>query len=234
MGLVAWAEQTIPSGIAALLIALMPMWLAIFGLVLLGERLPRAGVIGIAVGVVGVAILAWPTAGVDDLDPAGLLALLISPICWSLGSIYAARRAVLPAPALFATGLEMVAGGLALLVAGAVVGELATFDVAAVSAESWGGLLYLLFVGSLVGYTTFAWLLTVAPLSRVATYAYVNPVVAVILGALILGEPLSPRTLVASVVIVAAVVLIVTARSRVQPAGAMAKPGPIEIEASAA
>ncbi|HEY6571162.1 MAG TPA: EamA family transporter, partial [Candidatus Limnocylindrales bacterium] len=234
MGLVAWAEQTIPSGIAALLIALMPMWLAIFGLVLLGERLPRAGVIGIAVGVVGVAILAWPTAGVDDLDPAGLLALLISPICWSLGSIYAARRAVLPAPALFATGLEMVAGGLALLIAGAVVGELATFDVAAVSAESWGGLLYLLFVGSLVGYTTFAWLLTVAPLSRVATYAYVNPVVAVILGALILGEPLSPRTLVASVVIIAAVVLIVTARSRVQPAVATAKPGPIEIEASAA
>ena len=164
MGLVAWAEQTIPSGIAALLIALMPMWLAIFGLALLGERLPRAGVIGIAVGVVGVAILAWPTAGVDDLDPAGLLALLISPICWALGSIYAARRAVLPAPALFATGLEMVAGGLALLIAGAVVGELATFDVAAVSAESWGGLLYLLFVGSLVGYTTFAWLLTVAPL----------------------------------------------------------------------
>ena len=230
MGLVAWAEQTIPSGITALLIALMPMWLAIFGLAILGERLPRAGVIGIAVGVVGVGILAWPTAGVDDLDPAGLAALLISPICWALGSIYAARRAVLPAPALFATGLEMVAGGLALLLASVVSGELATFDVAAVSTASWGGLLYLLFVGSLVGYTTFAWLLTVAPLSRVATYAYVNPVVAVILGALILGEPLSPRTLVASVVIVAAVVLIVTARSRVQPAASAVPAGPIEIE----
>ena len=230
MGLVAWAEQTIPSGIAALLIALMPMWLAIFGLVFLGERLPRAGVIGIAVGVVGVAILAWPTAGVDDLDPAGLLALLVSPVCWALGAIYAARRAVLPAPALFASGLEMIAGGLVLLVASAVTGELATFDPAAVSTESWVGVLYLLLVGSLVGYTTFAWLVQVAPLPRVATYAYVNPVVAVILGAIVLQEPLSPRTWVASVVIIAAVVLIVTARARVQPAAASIEPEPVELD----
>jgi drug/metabolite transporter (DMT)-like permease len=230
MGLVAWAEQTIPSGIAALLIALMPMWLAIFGLVFLGERLPRAGVIGIAVGVVGVAILAWPTAGVDDLDPAGLLALLVSPVCWALGAIYAARRAVLPAPALFASGLEMIAGGLVLLVASAVTGELATFDPAAVSTESWVGILYLLLVGSLVGYTTFAWLVQVAPLPRVATYAYVNPVVAVILGAIVLQEPLSPRTWVASVVIIAAVVLIVTARARVQPAAASIEPGPVKLD----
>jgi drug/metabolite transporter (DMT)-like permease len=215
MGLVAWGEQTIPSGIAALLVALMPMWLAIFGLAFFGERLPRAGVVGIAVGLLGVAILAWPTAGVDDLDPAGLLALLVSPVLWALGSIYAARRAVLPAPALFATGAEMVAGGIALLIASALTGELASFDVAAVSPQSWAGLLYLLVIGSLVGYTTFAWLLTVAPLPRVATYAYVNPVVAVVLGAIILQEPLTPRTIVASVVIIAAVVLIVTARGRV-------------------
>ncbi|HEY4189092.1 MAG TPA: EamA family transporter, partial [Candidatus Limnocylindrales bacterium] len=202
MGLVAWAEQTIPSGIAALLVALMPMWLAIFGLALFSERLPRGGVLGIAVGVVGVAILAWPAAGVDALDPAGLLALLIAPILWALGSIYAARRAVLPAPALFATGVEMIAGGFALLLASALTGELASFNPATVSTESWVGVLYLLFVGSLVGYTTFAWLLTVAPLPRVATYAYVNPVVAVILGAIILQEPLTPRTIVASIVIV--------------------------------
>jgi drug/metabolite transporter (DMT)-like permease len=224
MGLVAWAELTVPTGIAALLIALMPMWLAIFGLVFLGERLPRAGVVGIAVGVVGVAILAWPTSGVDDLDPAGLLALLVSPIFWSLGSIYAARRAVLPSPALFASGLEMIAGGLVLLVAGAITGELATFDPATVSTASWVGIAYLLLVGSLVGYTTFAWLVQVAPLPRVATYAYVNPVVAVILGAIVLQEPLSPRTWVASVVIIAAVVLIVTARARVRPAAASIEP----------
>ncbi len=224
MGLVAWAEQTIPTGIAALLIALMPMWLAIFGLVFLGERLPRAGIVGIAVGVVGVAILAWPTSGVDALDPAGLLALLVSPIFWALGSIYAARRAVLPSPALFASGVEMIAGGLILLIASAITGELLTFDPAAVSTASWLGVLYLLFVGSLVGYTTFLWLLQVAPLPRVATYAYVNPVVAVFLGAWLAQEPLTPRTIVASVVIIAAVVLIVTARGRVQSTAASVQP----------
>jgi drug/metabolite transporter (DMT)-like permease len=229
MGLVAWAEQTIPTGIAALLIALMPMWLAIFGRVLLGERLPRAGVLGIAIGVVGVAILAWPTSSVDDLDPAGLVALLASPVFWALGSIYAARRAVLPTPALFASGLQMVAGGLILLAASVVTGELPTFDVAAVSRESWLGLLYLLVVGSLVGYTTFAWLLSVAPLPRVATYAYVNPVVAVFLGALLLNEPITPRTIVATIVIVAAVVLIVTARGRVRPTVAETPPRPSAI-----
>ena len=230
MGLVAWAEQTIPTGIAALLIALMPMWLAIFGLAFLGERLPRVGVVGIAVGVVGVAILAWPTSGVDDLDPAGLLALLISPIFWALGSIYAARRAVLPSPALFATGIEMIVGGIVLLLASALTGELLSFDPATVSTASWLGILYLLFVGSLVGYTTFAWLLSVAPLPRVATYAYVNPLVAVFLGAFLAQEPLTPRTILASVVIIAAVVLIVTARGRAQPRVASAEPEPVELD----
>ena len=110
-GLVAWAEQTIPTGIAALLIALVPMWLAIFGL----RPVRRAAAaarrrVGIAVGLVGVAILAWPTGDVGDLDPAGLLALLVSPIFWSLGTLYATKRAVLPAPALLASGVQMLAG----------------------------------------------------------------------------------------------------------------------------
>ena len=221
MGLVAWAEQTIPTGIAALLIALMPMWLAIFGLVFLGERLPpRAASSGIAVGVVGVAILAWPTAGVDDLDPAGLAraARLARSSGRSARSTPPAGPCC-PAPALFASGLEMIAGGLVLLVASAVTGELADvrpgrgLDRRAGSASCTCS-----FVGSLVGYTTFAWLVQVAPLPRVATYAYVNPVVAVILGAIVLQEPLTPRTSFASVVIIAAVVLIVTAAGA-RPAG---------------
>jgi drug/metabolite transporter (DMT)-like permease len=216
MGMVAVGEQTVPSGVAALLIGLMPMWLAVFARVFVGDRLPVLVVVGIVIGVAGVAILAWPVGGAIALDPVGLGALILSPMFWSLGTLYAARRAVLPRPALFATGLEMIAGGLALGLAGLVTGEFATFDPAAVSTESWLGIGYLLVVGSLVGYTTFSWLVTVTPLPRLSTYAYVNPVVAVFLGWLVLGEPLSLRTGVAAVVIVVAVVLIVTARGRAE------------------
>lgn len=214
MGLVAWGEQTVPSGIAALLIGLMPMWLAIFARVFFGDRLPALAVAGIVVGLVGVAILAWPAGGVGELDPAGLGALIASPMFWAAGTLYSAKKAVLPAPALFATGLQMVAGGLILGVAGVLTGELNGFDWGTVSGTSWAGVVYLLVVGSLVGYTTYAWLLTIAPLPRIATYAYVNPVVAVFLGWLLLNESLTPRTAVAAVVVVAAVVLIVTARGR--------------------
>lgn len=213
-GLVAWGEQTIPTGIAALLIGLVPMWLAIFGRVLFGDRVPVLAAAGIGVGLVGVAILAWPTGGVGALDPAGLAALVASPMFWTLGTLYATKKAVQPAPALFATGIQMIAGGLGFLVAALLTGQATGFDPATVSGTSWFGIGYLIFVGSLVGFTTYAWLLTVAPVGRIATYAYVNPVVAVFLGWLILGEPLTLRTIVASAVIVAAVALIVTARGR--------------------
>ncbi len=213
-GLVAWGQQTIATGIAALLIGLVPMWLAVFGRLLFGDRIPVLAAAGIAVGLVGVAILAWPAGDVGRLDPAGLLALTVAPVFWSLGTLYATKRAVLPRPALFATGIQMVAGGLAFLVAALVTGETTGFDPSAVSTTSWFGIGYLVVVGSLIGFTTFAWLLTVAPLGRVATYAYVNPVVAVILGWVVLAEPLTARTAVAGAVIVFAVALIVTARGR--------------------
>jgi drug/metabolite transporter (DMT)-like permease len=211
---VAWGEQTIPTGIAALLIGLVPMWLAIFGRVLFGERVPLLAAVGIAVGLLGVAILAWPSGAVGALDPAGLAALVVSPMFWSLGTLYAARRAVLPAPALLSTGIQMIAGGIAFALVAVVTGQTAGLDLAAVSGTSWLGIGYLIVMGSLVGFTTYAWLLTVAPVGRIATYAYVNPVVAVFLGWLVLGEPLTIRTVIASAVIVGAVALIVTARGR--------------------
>jgi len=213
-GLVAWAEQTIPTGVAAVVIALVPMWLAVLGFVFYREPVRPLLAVGIAVGLVGVAILAWPAGGPGSLEPTGLAAILVAPICWALGTLYAARRAVLPGPALLASGIEMAAAGLVFIVVAGLSGEWATFDPGAVSATSWAGIVYLIVLGSLVGYTTFAWLITVAPLSRVSTYAYVNPVVAVFLGWLVLAEPLTPRTIVASVVIIAAVALIVTARTR--------------------
>ncbi|OGO56001.1 MAG: hypothetical protein A2V85_04310 [Chloroflexi bacterium RBG_16_72_14] len=215
IGLVSWGEQTVSSGIAALLIGLMPMWLAIFARVFFRERLPLMAVAGIATGLAGVAVLAWPAGSVGDVDPAGLAALIVSPMAWSLGSLYAARKAVLPAPVLFATGIQMTAGGMLLLIAAVLAGELTGFDPSAVSARSWAGMLYLLTVGSLVGYTTYAWLLTIAPLPRIATYAYVNPVVAVVLGWLLLDEPLTGRMAAAALLIVVAVVLIVTGRGQI-------------------
>jgi len=216
MGLVAFGEQTVPSGITALLIAMMPVWVAILGRIFLAERLPRLAVAGIVVGFGGVAILIGPSAfgGAGALDSFGLAAILLSPILWSSGSLFASHRAVLPRRPLLATGIQMVCGGLVLAVMSLVTGELSRFNVEAVSSASLAALGYLTVIGSLVAFTTYGWLLRAAPLPLVATYAYVNPIVAVILGALIHAEAVDPRTVVAGAVIVVAVALIVTARGR--------------------
>jgi drug/metabolite transporter (DMT)-like permease len=216
MGMVAFGEQTIPSGITALMIALMPVWVAILGRVFLGERLPAVALVGIVLGFVGVAILAAPSAfgGNGALDPVGLAAVLFSPIAWASGSLFASHRAELPSRPLVNTGIQMLLGGLLLAAMGVGTGELAILDVSAISAESVIALLYLLVMGSLVAFTVYGWMLRVAPLPLVATYAYVNPIVAVILGSLILSEPIDARTVLAGVVIVVAVAVIVTARGR--------------------
>src|SRR4051794_32306006 len=232
MGMVAWGEQTIPSGIAALLVAMMPVWIAVLGRVVLRERLPRLAVVGIVVGFVGVAILVGPTAlgATGALDAAGVVALIISPIAWSSGSLFAAHRAQLPQHPLVSTGLQMVTGALVLATMSVVSGEPARFDPSGITAASFGAFLYLTIVGSIVAFTTFGWMIRVAPLPLVATYAYVNPVVAVILGAIVLDEPIERRTVLAGAVIVAAVALTVTARGRMarpQPtAGATTRPAP--------
>jgi drug/metabolite transporter (DMT)-like permease len=216
MGMVAVGEQTVPSGLTAIFIALMPLWVAVFGRAFFGERLPALAVVGIAVGLVGVVVLAWPgDASLAGVEPIHLAAVILSPISWSLGSLYSAHRASLPTQPQLATGLQMVLGSLVLVVMATAVGELARFDPAAVSDRSFAAMVYLTVIGSLLAFSTFAWLLRVAPLPKVATYAYVNPIVAVILGFLILGEPITPRALVAGAIVVVAVALIVTARGRV-------------------
>ena len=220
-GLVAFGELTVPSGIAALLVGLMPVWVAILGGIFLGDRLPRIAVIGIAVGFAGVAILVGPSAlgGAGSLDPVGLAACLLAPIAWAGGSLFASRRASLPGRPLVATGLQMFLGGLVLAVMAALSGEFATFEPAAVTRDSLVAFAYLTVIGSILAFTVYGWMLRVAPLPLVATYAYVNPVVAVILGWLVLGEAIDPRTVVAGGVIIFAVALIVTARGR------MTRPG---------
>jgi drug/metabolite transporter (DMT)-like permease len=224
MGMVAYGEQTVPSGITALFVAMVPVWVAILGRIFLGERLPRLAVAGIVLGFAGVAILIGPSAfgGAGALAPLGLVAILISPISWSSGSLFASHRATLPRRPLVATGAQMGSGGLVLLVMSVVSGELGDFRIEAISTNSIIAMVYLTIIGSLLAFTVFGWLLRVAPLPLIATYAYVNPVVAVILGALVLSEPIELRTVVAGGVIVFAVAVIVTARGRMPAPGAKA------------
>jgi drug/metabolite transporter (DMT)-like permease len=216
MGMVAYGEQSVPSGITALLIALMPVWVAVLGRVFLREKLPRMAVGGIVLGFIGVAILIGPSAfgGTGALEPLALAAILFSPIAWSSGSLFSSHRATLPRQPLVATGAQMFMGGLVLLVMSLASGELVGFRIESVSRDSVIATVYLTVIGSLLAFTAYGWLLRVAPLPLIATYAYVNPVVAVILGAIVLGEPIELRTLVAGAVIVVGVAVIVSARGR--------------------
>lgn len=213
MGLVAWAELTLPTGIVALLVALMPAWVVVLGRVFFGERLVPLVVVGIVIGLVGVAVLVGPSTS-GSLDPSGLAAVLVSPILWGSGSLYAAHRARLPKAPLLASGMQMLCAGVVALLIALVIGEWQQFDPSRVTVESLAALAYLVVVGSIVGFGAYVWLLRAAPLSKVTTYAYVNPVVAFILGAIVLGEPITAQTGIAAAIIVVAVALIVTARGR--------------------
>jgi drug/metabolite transporter (DMT)-like permease len=188
--------------------------------VLFGERQPGLAVAGIVAGFVGVAMLAAPSfvGGSGALDPVGLTAVMLSPIAWAAGSVFASHGAVLPRRPLVASGLQMLIGGGLLALMGVATGELHDLDIAAITGRSAFAVLYLIVMGSLIAFTVYGWMLRVAPLPFVATYAYVNPIIAVILGAIILNEPLDQRTVVAGAVIVVAVALIVTARGRMTAA----------------
>lgn len=213
MGLVAWSEQTLPTGIVALLVALMPAWVAVLGRVFYGERLVPLVVVGLVVGIVGVAVLVAPSTS-GGLDPRGLAAVLISPILWGSGSLYSAHRARLPRAPLLASGMQMLTAAIVSFGIALVLGEFGAFSLSSVTTESLVALAYLVVVGSIVGFGAYVWLLRVAPLSKVTTYAYVNPVVAFVVGAIALGEAITARTIVAAAIIVVAVALIVTARGR--------------------
>jgi drug/metabolite transporter (DMT)-like permease len=227
----------VPSGVAAILIAMMPLWFAVLGWLYFRERLPRLVVGAIAVGFAGTALLIWPAGeGAKQFDALGILILLLAPLGWGHGSIYSQRRAQLPPSQLSASGLQMLAGGAVAFVEALVSNEPARFHPESISSGSILALVYLIFFGSMLAYTSYAWLLRNAPLSLVSTYAYVNPVVAVALGTPFLGEALSPRTIIASGIILVAVAIIVTARGRLpssQAADAPAEPDS-EAEASSA
>lgn len=222
-GLVGWGEQTVASGVAALLIALVAVWFAVFSRIFYGDRIPLIVGVGIAIGIAGVGLLVWPFGSSATFDIPGLLALFASPICWASGSIFAARRAKLPSEPMVATSAQMLAGGVVLFGIGLVTGEASRFSLAITPASALA-VLYLITFGSLVAFSAYAWLLRHAPLPLIGTYAFVNPVVAVALGAIFLSEPITPRMLVAAAVIVGGVALVILGRSRLRAAAASATP----------
>ena len=204
--MVAVAQQRIDTGVAALIVATIPLWFALFDFAR-GRRLRPQAVLGVVVGFVGIALLIRPGG---DIDLLGALICLVAPVAWAIGSLYA-RSATLPSSLLLGSGMEMLAGGALLAVVGFASGE--RVDFAEVSARSWLALGFLVVFGSIVAYSSYVWLLTVAPTELVGTYAYVNPVIAVALGALFLGEAITAWVLLAGAAIVASVVLIVRAQT---------------------
>jgi drug/metabolite transporter (DMT)-like permease len=219
-GAVVWAEQHLPSGLVALVVATTPVWMVLLEWLWRGGARPSAGVVGgLVLGLAGLALLIGPgrIAGNGMVDPLGAFVLTLGSLSWAVGSIYL-RKAPLPKAGLLSTGMQMLMGGAALALLGVATGELPRVDVGAISARSMLALLYLLVFGSLIGYTAYAFLIQVASPARVSTYAYVNPVVAVILGWAMAGEPLTARMLIASVIIIGGVALITTARGHSGPA----------------
>lgn len=213
-GLVVFAQHYISSSMAALLIATEPFWIVILSwLWLKGGRPGIRAVFGIIVGFIGVSLLILGGGSSQSSSVSGAaqimatLAIIGASLAWAVGSIYGLRAPV-PKSSLLTAGMQMISGGVVLLLASVLKGEWATFDIAAVSTNSWLALVYLVIFGSLIGFTAYSWLLKNARPAMVATYAYVNPIVAVILGWLIAGETMTGTMLIGAGIIVGSVVLI--------------------------
>jgi drug/metabolite transporter (DMT)-like permease len=213
-GGVVWAEQRVPSGITALLVAVVPVWMVLLDWMRPQGRRPHALVfIGLALGLGGLALLVGPgaSAGSGKADVTGALVLVLASLAWAAGSLYT-QHAPKASSGMNGAATQMVAGGGLLILAGAVSGELAHLDLAHATTRSLLGFLYLVSFGSLVGYTAYIYLLGHTTAAKASTYAYVNPVVAVLLGWALAHEAVTQRTIVAAAVILAGVAIITVAR----------------------
>ena len=218
-GAVVWAEQRVPSGIAALLVAIVPLWMVLLDWLRPSGRRPAGLVfVGLAMGLIGLGLLVGPDAANagGGIDPLGAAVLVFGSLSWAVGSIYT-KSAPKPASANAASGTQMFAGGICLLLVALVGGEGAQLDLANASSRSLLGFAYLVTFGSLIGFTAYVYLLAHTTAAKAATYAYVNPVVAVLLGWAFAGEPITARTLVAAAVILASVAIITVARDSREP-----------------
>jgi drug/metabolite transporter (DMT)-like permease len=211
-GGVTWAEQHVPSGVAALVVATVPLWIAMLDSMASGRPGMRT-LAGLLMGFCGVAVLfvPWDARLFRQLDWVGLSGVVIASITWSIGSLIS-RRVSLPSKPLVGVGMQMVAGGLLLILLGLALGEWDRFHVESVSTKSFWSWVYLVVFGSCLGFSCYIWLMKAWNPTKVASYAYVNPVVALSLGVGFAGERMDLRTILAAAVILAAVVLITTAR----------------------
>ena len=217
-GGVVWAEQTVPSGLAALMVATVPLWMVLIDWWRPGGTQPaRIVLLGLVFGLVGMVLLVdLEETRSGAVHGVGALVLILASLSWATGSLYS-RRANLPRSPFLATAMEMVMGGVLLTAAGLARGELGSFDPARVSGRSVAAVVYLIIFGSIIAFTAYIWLLRVVPPAKAGTYAYVNPVVAVALGWALAGEAVTWRTVIAAAIIILAVVLITSHRSRPLP-----------------
>jgi drug/metabolite transporter (DMT)-like permease len=227
-GSVVWAEQFVASGIAALLVASAPLWMVLIDMLRPAGRRPGwITVLGVVAGFAGIALLVGPKAlpgNSSGVDPLGAGVLTLAAFLWAAGSLYS-REAPLPASPFLGTSMEMLAGGAGLFLLGTLAGEWGRLSLADITPRSLWGLAYLIVFGSMVGFAAYTWLLRNAPTPLVSTYAYVNPLVAIIVGNLLAHEPLTPRMLFATAIILGSVAVITAAR----PARPKPKIEPVEM-----
>ena len=212
-GGVCWAEQTVPSGLTALLVAMVALWLVVIEWLRPGGARPGARVTaGLVMGFAGLALLVGPAnlGGSGRINPVGAAVLILASFSWACGSLYS-KHGQMPDSPLLGAAMQCLAGGIVLWVVGLLVGEGKALHLAGVSQRSWLGLGYLIVFGSCLGFTAYIYLLKHSTPARVGTYAFINPVVALFLGWALAGEPLTMRTGVAAAVILTAVVVVITA-----------------------
>jgi drug/metabolite transporter (DMT)-like permease len=224
-GLLFWAEQRVPSGLAAVMMATIPAFIAVSEIIILRTQKPSLRLIlALLIGIGGVAVLVSRTLNVGGapIDRAGATALIIASISWSVASVLT-RVLPLPASKAMSSGAQMFAGGIFLAIASVLLGETRGFHPASVSREAWLSLLYLIIVGSVIGFTAYLWLIHHESPTKVGTYAYVNPVVAVLIGYFLGGEGLGMRTILGTLLVLVSVVLITLSRGKKAPAAVPAK-----------
>jgi drug/metabolite transporter (DMT)-like permease len=225
-GLLFWAEQRVPSGIAAVMLATIPAFMALSEIIFLGtQRLTFRLGIALLIGIGGVAVLVSRSLSLGEMpiDHAGAIALVIASMSWSIASALS-RKLPLPESKAMSAGAQMLSGGIMLAIAAAIFGEFRGFHIEAISRTVWFALAYLIIAGSIVGFTAYVWLIHHQSPTKVGTYAYVNPIVAVAIGYFLGGETVGPRTLLGTLLVLVSVIVITTTRAKKPAVQPMMKP----------